>query len=66
MLDNFELADIHTAIALKNEPVKLEISGNLDDANIARVALPGIDYLSSGSLTKHCRAIDYSMRLKTL
>src|SRR5690606_28404676 len=66
MLDHFELADIHTAIALKTEPVKLEISVNLDDANIARVALPGIDYLSSGSLTKHCRAIDYSMRLKTL
>ena len=66
MLDNFALADIHAAIALKSDRVKLEISGNLDDANIARVALPGIDYLSSGSLTKHCRAIDYSMRLKTL
>ncbi|MCK9468572.1 MAG: carboxylating nicotinate-nucleotide diphosphorylase [Porticoccaceae bacterium] len=66
MLDNFELADIHTAISLKTAPVKLEISGNLDDANIAGVAIPGIDYLSSGSLTKHCRAIDFSMRLKAL
>lgn len=64
MLDNFTLADIHTAIGLKTATVKLEISGNLDDANIVNVALPGIDYLSSGSLTKHCRAIDYSMRLQ--
>jgi len=66
MLDNFELADIHTAISLKTATVKLEISGNLDDANIAGVAISGIDYLSSGSLTKHCRAIDFSMRLKAL
>jgi len=64
MLDNFTLTDIHTAIGLKTATVKLEISGNLDDANITNVALPGIDYLSSGSLTKHCRAIDYSMRLR--
>jgi len=66
MLDNFSLADVDTAIKLKIEGVKLEISGNLDDANIADVALEGIDYLSSGSLTKHCRAIDFSMRLNTL
>jgi len=66
MLDNFGLADIHTAISLKSGPVKLEISGNLDDANIAGVAIPGIDYLSSGSLTKHCRAVDFSMRLSAL
>jgi nicotinate-nucleotide pyrophosphorylase (carboxylating) len=66
MLDNFSLADVDTAIKLKIEGVKLEISGNLDDANIADVALEGIDYLSSGSLTKHCRAIDFSMRLNPL
>ncbi len=64
MLDNFTLADVHAAIALKTSNVKLEISGNLDDDNIASVAIPGIDYLSSGSLTKHCRAIDFSMRLQ--
>lgn len=66
MLDNFGLDDIHTAISLKTDTVKLEISGNLDDANITDVAIPGIDYLSSGSLTKHCRAIDFSMRLQAL
>jgi len=65
MLDNFSGSDIRSAIALKSGVVKLEISGNLDRDNIASVALKGIDYLSSGSLTKHCRAIDFSMRINT-
>lgn len=63
MLDNFGLKDIQQAIALKTATVKLEISGNLEAENLTNVALKGIDFLSSGSLTKHCRAIDYSMRL---
>ena len=65
MLDNFSLADTQQAISRKTGNVKLEISGNLDDANIGQVALEGIDFLSSGSLTKHCRAVDFSMRIKT-
>lgn len=64
MLDNFSLPDIKSAIALKTGTVKLEISGNLDGGNLESVALDGIDFLSSGSLTKHCRAIDFSMRLE--
>jgi len=28
------------------------------------VAIEGVDYLSSGSLTKHCRAVDFSMRFE--
>lgn len=63
MLDNFNAEMIEQAIRLNNGRAKLEISGNLDCGNIARKALQGIDYLSSGSLTKHCKAIDFSMRL---
>ncbi len=62
MLDNFSDGDLKTAIELKSGQVRLEVSGNLDKESIARVALPGIDYLSSGSLTKHCTAVHYSMR----
>lgn len=62
MLDNFTMAQVHEAIAAKVEGVKLEISGNLDEQSIGQVALKGVDYLSSGSITKHCRAIDFSMR----
>jgi len=63
MLDNFTPDLIRQAVALKRGGVKIEISGNLDEQNLSNVAIPGVDYLSSGSLTKHCRAIDFSMRV---
>ena len=64
MLDNFDSIMIQQAVAMKTQKIKLEVSGNIDVKNISQKALSGIDYLSSGSLTKHCRAIDFSMRLK--
>lgn len=63
MLDNFNTEMIEQAVKLNNGKAKLEVSGNLDTGNITRKAVQGIDYLSSGSLTKHCKAIDFSMRL---
>ena len=63
MLDNFDNKMIEQAISLNNRQAKLEVSGNLEVGNITRKAIQGIDYLSSGSLTKHCKAIDFSMRL---
>ncbi len=62
MLDNFTPDLIREAVARKTAGVKIEISGNLDEDNLKKVALSGVDYLSSGSLTKHCRAVDFSMR----
>jgi nicotinate-nucleotide pyrophosphorylase (carboxylating) len=62
MLDNFDEGMIKQAITLNNSQAKLEVSGNLEADNIADKAIKGIDYLSSGSLTKHCRAVDFSMR----
>jgi nicotinate-nucleotide pyrophosphorylase (carboxylating) len=63
MLDNFDTKMIEQAIALNNRQAKLEVSGNLEAGNITKKAIEGIDYLSSGSLTKHCKAIDFSMLL---
>lgn len=62
MLDNFTPELTREAVKRKKGGVKIEISGNLDESNINNVAIEGVDYLSSGSLTKHCRAIDFSMR----
>ncbi|MCK9502639.1 MAG: carboxylating nicotinate-nucleotide diphosphorylase [Porticoccaceae bacterium] len=62
MLDNFSPELVRQAVAEKAPGVKIEISGNLDEHSLARVAIAGVDFLSSGSLTKHCRAIDFSMR----
>ncbi len=63
MLDNFSPKDIEAAVGICQNQAKLEVSGNLEADNITKKAITGIDYLSSGSLTKHCQAVDFSMRL---
>ncbi len=66
MLDEFNLADIRTAVALnrKNErPVKIEASGSVSLETVREIAVTGVDYISIGGITKHIRAIDLSMRL---
>lgn len=62
MLDNFTTKMIEQAIELNNGKAKLEVSGNLEAGNISKKSINGINYLSSGSLTKHCKAVDLSMR----
>ena len=63
MLDNFDATAVEAAVTINQKRAKLEVSGNLDATNITKKAILGIDYLSSGSLTKHCKAIDFSMRI---
>ncbi|EKE85316.1 carboxylating nicotinate-nucleotide diphosphorylase [Idiomarina xiamenensis] len=63
MLDNFSLADIETAVALTNGKAKLEVSGNITAERLRELAATGVDYISSGALTKHVQAIDLSMRI---
>jgi nicotinate-nucleotide pyrophosphorylase (carboxylating) len=63
MLDNFSNDDIVEAVKQKTDDVKLEASGNYHLENIAEVAETGVDFISVGALTKHCRAIDFSLRL---
>ncbi len=66
LLDEFDLADMRTAVALnrKNErPVKIEASGSVSLETVREIAATGVDYISVGGLTKHIRAIDLSMRL---
>lgn len=63
MLDNFSLADMHTAVALNAGRAKLEASGNINEHTLIPTAETGVDFISIGALTKHCRAIDLSMRI---
>jgi nicotinate-nucleotide pyrophosphorylase (carboxylating) len=63
MLDNFTPADMHTAVARNNGKAKLEASGNVTEQTLAAIAATGVDYISIGALTKHCRAVDLSMRV---
>ncbi len=66
MLDNFDAKSIEAAVEANQGRAKLEVSGNLEAGNLTQKAITGIHYLSSGSLTKHCQAIDFSMRLNLL
>ncbi|GAA5526153.1 Nicotinate-nucleotide pyrophosphorylase [carboxylating] [Microbulbifer aestuariivivens] len=63
MLDEFSDADTRTALSLAKGRAKIEISGSVDAARLAQLAAMQADYISSGSLTKHLRAIDLSLRI---
>ena len=66
MLDDFSLADMRTAVSLaraRSRAVELEASGSVSLETVREIAATGVDYVSVGSLTKHVRAVDLSMRL---
>ena len=63
MLDNFSLDDMVRAVDRVAGQARLEASGNLNEETLRAVAQTGVDYISSGALTKHVRAIDLSMRV---
>jgi len=62
MLDNFSLPQIRQAVAVNQGQVKLEVSGNVTRESLRELAMTGVDYISSGALTKHIQAIDLSLR----
>jgi len=63
MLDNFSLEAMREAVELTRGVAKLEASGGITDETLRPIAETGVDYISIGALTKHCQAIDLSMRL---
>lgn len=66
MLDNFSVAEMTQAVSIVAGRAELEASGNIDESTLVPYAETGVDFISIGALTKHCRAIDLSMRLKGL
>jgi nicotinate-nucleotide pyrophosphorylase (carboxylating) len=65
LLDNFSLDAMREAVALNASRAKLEASGNVTLENVRSVAETGVDRISVGSLSKHIRAVDLSMRIET-
>lgn len=61
MLDDFSLEDMRTAVELTGDQAVLEASGGVTLKTIASIAETGVDYISSGSITKHVQALDLSM-----
>lgn len=61
MLDDFTLEDMRHAVALTGDQAELEASGSVNLETIASIAETGVDYISSGAITKHVQALDLSM-----
>jgi nicotinate-nucleotide pyrophosphorylase (carboxylating) len=66
MLDDFSLADMKRAVGLRDDHrgkrKELEVSGSVGVDALRAIAATGVDFVSVGALTKHVRAIDFSMR----
>ena len=63
MLDNFSIEDMQKAVAITAGKAKLEASGNINEQTLVPTAETGVDFISIGGLTKHCKAVDLSMRI---
>jgi nicotinate-nucleotide pyrophosphorylase (carboxylating) len=67
MLDDFSLADMAAGVDANRRaarPLKLEASGGVSLDTIRKIAETGVDFISVGSITKHVRAVDLSMRFE--
>ncbi len=62
LLDNMSLPKLREAVAFTQGRATLEASGNVNLDTVRDIAKTGVDFISVGSLTKHVRAIDLSMR----
>jgi nicotinate-nucleotide pyrophosphorylase (carboxylating) len=62
LLDNFDTETLKEAVTVCRGKIITEASGNITIDNINQVAKTGVDYISTGALTKDIKAVDLSMR----
>jgi nicotinate-nucleotide pyrophosphorylase (carboxylating) len=65
LLDNFGIRDLAAAVERYRGHIELEASGGIDLQTVRAVAETGVDFISTGDLTKSVRATDFSMRFVT-
>jgi nicotinate-nucleotide pyrophosphorylase (carboxylating) len=65
LLDNFSLDALKSAVKTNQSygytAAELEASGNITLKSIRQIAETGVNYISSGAITKNVSAIDFSM-----
>jgi len=61
LLDNFSLEDTRAAVATATGQIELEASGGITVDTITDIAETGVDYVSTGDITKQVTPIDLSM-----
>jgi nicotinate-nucleotide pyrophosphorylase (carboxylating) len=68
LLDNFSIDELRRAVETNQDygytAAELEASGNITLDSIRDIAATGVDYISTGALTKNVDAIDFSMLFK--
>ena len=62
LLDNFDIDTLKQAVEICEGKIISEASGNITLDNIGEVAKTGVNFISTGALTKDIKAIDLSMR----
>ena len=63
MVDNFAKEELEALRNINFGNTKIEVSGNITEESIKAYTNYAVNYISSGSLTKHVNAVDLSMRL---
>lgn len=63
LLDNFTEPTMREAVKINEGRALLEVSGNVQIDQLARIAATGVDRISIGRLTKDVKAVDFSMRI---
>jgi len=62
LLDNFDLERLRDAVARFRGRISLEASGGVTLESVRQVAETGVDFISTGEITKSVQAVDFSMR----
>ncbi len=65
LLDNFDTKQMREAVRITAQGAALEASGGITLDNVRAVAETGVDRISVGGLTKHVRAVDLSLRIRS-
>ena len=67
MLDNFSDESMREAVRIvrahDGPQPSIEVSGDVTIETLPKIAATGVDFISSGALTKHVQALDLSMRV---
>jgi len=62
LLDNFRLETLREAVKQFKGKIQLEASGGINLDTVRGIAETGVDFISTGEITKSVRATDFSMR----
>jgi nicotinate-nucleotide pyrophosphorylase (carboxylating) len=64
LLDNFRPPQIAEAVKLIAGRALIEVSGGVNESNLADFLIPGVDVISIGALTHSAAALDISLQFE--